>query len=110
MKATQRKQRPQNDQPLRTKEEARQWLRDHGVSVAAFAREHNVSRNAVNDALRGVGKGGSGQSHQAAVALGMKRAPNSGTHPLSSGQMTPCSTSDKGKPVTKKAVRKAGRK
>lgn len=67
---------------LRTPEQARQWLRDNGVTVTAFAAAHKLSRDAVNDALRGVGKGNSGASHQAAVALGIKRKPNSGTNPL----------------------------
>ena len=66
----------------RTPEQAGQWLRDNGVTVPAFAEAHKLSRHAVNDALRGVGKGNTGASHEAAVALGIKRRPDSGTNPL----------------------------
>nr|WP_237761534.1 hypothetical protein [Stenotrophomonas maltophilia] len=44
-----------------------------GITVVAFARQNNLDRHAVNDALRGVGKGNFGKSHEAAVALGIKR-------------------------------------
>ncbi len=73
-------------QKLRTPEEARQHLRDMGITVVAFARQNNLDRHAVNDALRGVGKGNFGKSHEAAVALGLKRDPNSCTVPVSSRQ------------------------
>jgi len=67
---------------LRTPEQAREWLRESGITVVAFAKQHGLSRDAVNDALRGVGKGNFGKSHAAAVALGMKRDPDSGTKAL----------------------------
>jgi gp16 family phage-associated protein len=70
------------DTPLRTPKEARAWLRSHGVSVCEFARRIGVSRHAVNDALRGRGKGTWGDAHLAAVALGMK-APPQGEPPFS---------------------------
>jgi len=82
-----------------------------GSCVADFARTHNVSRSAVNDALRGLGKGDFGQSRTAAVALGMKRACNSGTQPLESHQPTEArSNSGNIKPTALKSVRKAGEK
>lgn len=71
---------------LRTPEEARQFLRDNGITVVEFARQNGLDRHAVNDALRGVGKGNFGKSHQAAVALGIKRDPNSCTKPANSRQ------------------------
>lgn len=64
---------------LRTPEEARQFLRDNGITVVEFARQNGLDRHAVNDALRGVGKGNFGKSHQAAIALGIKRDPDSCT-------------------------------
>ncbi|WP_421576607.1 DNA-binding protein [Stenotrophomonas maltophilia] len=68
-------------QKLRTPEEARQWLRDNGITVIAFAKEHNLSRHALNDAFRGIGKGTYGKSRAAAIALGIVHAPNSCTKP-----------------------------
>lgn len=67
-------------QELRTPEEARQWLRDNGITVTAFAEQNDLCRHAVNDALRGLGKGNFGKSHAAAVALGIKHVPNSCTN------------------------------
>ena len=75
MKAKQRTTKPD----LRTPDEARQWLRDNGITVTAFAEHNDLCRHAVNDALRGMGKGNFGKSHAAAVALGIKRDPNSCT-------------------------------
>ncbi|WP_282244807.1 DNA-binding protein [Stenotrophomonas sp. PS02300] len=66
---------------LRTPDEARQWLRDNGITVIAFTKQNNLCRHAVNDALRGIGKGNYGKSHAAAVALGIKPDPNSCTNP-----------------------------
>lgn len=61
--------------PLRTPEQARQWLRDNGISVAAFARQNGFSRDTVYDLVIGRTKGNIGQAHRAAIALGMKRTP-----------------------------------
>jgi len=66
---------------LRTPKEARQWLRDNGITVTAFAEQNDLCRHALNDALRGLGKGNFGKSHAAAVALGIKHDPNSCTKP-----------------------------
>ncbi|TAA26556.1 DNA-binding protein [Pseudoxanthomonas winnipegensis] len=65
--------------PLRTPATARQWLRDQGITVVAFAKQHGLSRDAVTDVLRGTSKGNYGEAHQAAVALGIKPSPDSGT-------------------------------
>lgn len=64
---------------LRTKEQARQWLIDNGLSVTAFAEANGLSRHAVNNALRSSSKCRIGKTHDAAVALGMKAAPDSHT-------------------------------
>jgi gp16 family phage-associated protein len=67
--------------PLRTKEQAREWLEEHGVSVMDVARKLNVPRWAVDDVLRGRGQYKRGARHTVAVALGMKAAPQ-GESPL----------------------------
>lgn len=88
---------------LRTPEQARQHLRDNGITVVEFARQNGLDRHAVNDALRGVGKGNFGKSHEAAVALGIKRDPNSCTNPPTSRQ-----TPTRGAKAGKAAVARAG--
>ncbi|HHA2559656.1 TPA: DNA-binding protein [Stenotrophomonas maltophilia] len=90
---------------LRTPEEARQHLRDMGITVVAFARQNNLDRHSVNDALRGVGKGNFGKSHDAAVALGIKRDPNSCTVTATSRQ-SPAARSKSGKASSKTTVAK----
>lgn len=64
---------------LRTSEQARQWLIDIGLSITAFAEANGLSRDAVNNALRSSSKCRIGKTHDAAVALGMKAAPDSHT-------------------------------
>lgn len=61
--------------PLRSSEEAREWLVAQGITVTQFARENGLSLDAVKDLLLDRGTGRSGKSHAAAVALGMKRNP-----------------------------------
>ncbi|KAF1719789.1 DNA-binding protein [Pseudoxanthomonas wuyuanensis] len=61
--------------PLRTAEQARAWLRDNGISAAQFARDHNLSLDAVKEVLLGRSKANYGKAHLAAVALGIKRNP-----------------------------------
>ena len=58
---------------LLTLEEARAQLEARGESVAEFARRTNVKANAVYQVLYGAKKGRRGESHRAAVALGIKR-------------------------------------
>lgn len=59
-------------QPLLTTEEARAQLEARGESVAEFARRKNLKPIAVYQVLYGVKKGRRGESHRAAVALGIK--------------------------------------
>ena len=58
--------------PLLTREEARAQLIARGISVQDFAKKHGLSPTAVYKALYGLGKGRRGESHRAAVALGIK--------------------------------------
>ena len=57
---------------LLTPEEARAKLEARGESVAEFARRKNLKAIAVYQVLYGVKKGRRGESHRAAVALGIK--------------------------------------
>lgn len=66
---------------VRTKEEARQWLDGHGVSISEFCRRHDLSRTVVTYVLNGRFKGKRGEAHRAAVLLGMKPTPQ-GQSPL----------------------------
>lgn len=74
--------------PLRTADEARQWLRNNGVSASQFARDHGLSLDAVKEVLNGRSKANFGKAHDAAVALGMKRNPEITTlsHKLTRGR------------------------
>jgi gp16 family phage-associated protein len=67
---------------LRTREEAKAWLEEHGVSVAEFARCIGVSKLVVYSLLGGHIAGKRGEGHKAAVALGMKPKPD-GEPPIS---------------------------
>ena len=58
--------------PLLTIEEARKRLEARGESVAAFARRNKLSARSVYGVLYGEKKGRRGDSHRAAVALGIK--------------------------------------
>lgn len=62
----------------RSVDEFRQWLYDHGISLAQFCRDHNISEVAAKDLLRGKQKGTYGKSHLAAVAMGLKPDPEAG--------------------------------
>ena len=53
-------------------EQARANLERQGKSLADFCREHDLSRNLVSDLLNGRKKGRRGESHRAAVLLGIK--------------------------------------
>ncbi|MFC0155078.1 DNA-binding protein [Xanthomonas dyei] len=63
----------------RSPDQARQWLEANGITVSAFARQNGVDRSVVHDLLRGRSQGKYGESHKAAVALGLKAPPNSAT-------------------------------
>jgi gp16 family phage-associated protein len=71
-----RKPRPT---PLRTAEQAREWLRTNGVSASQFARDKGLSLDAVKEVLNGRSKANFGKAHAAAVALGMKPTPEIAT-------------------------------
>lgn len=58
---------------LKTKEQARVALEEQGVSIAEFARKHDLPYPTVYQVLSGHKKGRRGQAHNAAVLLGMKR-------------------------------------
>jgi len=64
-----------NKSAVRTPEQAREWIKANGINITTFAQEHGISRFAVVDVLRGHRKGLRGDSHRAAIALGMKRNP-----------------------------------
>lgn len=59
-----------------TPKSARALLRAHGVPITELAREIGVPRMTVVDLLRGLGKGHRGESHRAAIALGLKADPD----------------------------------
>lgn len=90
---------------LRTAEQARQWLIGNGLSVTAFAEKHGLDRNAVNNALRSSSKCRIGKTHDAAVALGMKAAPDSHTD-LPASTRVRTAKSKSGKASVKKTVAK----
>lgn len=65
--------------PLRTAEQARQWLTDQGITATQFARDNKLSIDAVKEVLCGRSKAKFGKSHAAAIALGMKTNPRIAT-------------------------------
>ena len=65
--------KPQPQPRLKSLDEARAMFQDTGVSKAAWARAHKVSRAVVYQVLAGKKKGVRGQSHKIAVLLGIKR-------------------------------------
>lgn len=61
--------------PLRTKEQAREWLLEQGLTLTQFARDNGLTLDSVRDVLIGRSKARTGNAHAAAVALGIKRNP-----------------------------------
>ncbi|EWS77524.1 DNA-binding protein [Xylella taiwanensis] len=57
---------------VRTLEEARRDLDRRGMSIAEFARQHGLNYWITCQVLRGLRKGKRGESHRAAVLLGLK--------------------------------------
>ena len=57
---------------VRTPDVARADLERRGISIAAFARDHNLSYGTVYQLLRGKKKGLRGEAHRAAVLLRLK--------------------------------------
>jgi gp16 family phage-associated protein len=60
---------------LRTPEEVLAWFRVNGINISAWCRENGFSIHVVNALLYKNQPGKWGQSHRAAVALGLKAAP-----------------------------------
>lgn len=62
-----------------TPQTARTYIVSHGLTVSGLARANNLPRQVVQDLLRPNGqlKGFRGQSHLAAIVLGLKPAPGS---------------------------------
>lgn len=58
---------------LRTRKQAKAYLRRNGLSVPAFAKQHGFNEKAVRRVLSGELQGNYGDSHNIAVALGMKQ-------------------------------------
>jgi gp16 family phage-associated protein len=57
---------------LRTPESARRWLDENGLTVQAFARQHDLDVWACYQVLSGKRAGRWGKAHNAAVCLGIK--------------------------------------
>jgi len=57
---------------LLTPKEARAKLEEQGLSIARWAKSHGLNPNTVSDLLNGRKKGVRGESHNAAVLLGLK--------------------------------------
>ncbi len=55
-----------------TPEQARAVLDRKGISIAEFSRQNALNSNLVSDLLNGRKKGRRGESHRAAVLLGIK--------------------------------------
>lgn len=63
---------PVNPPSLRTRQEAKAWLLQQRLSIAEWARAHNLQPQTVHSLLNGHHAGARGASHDAAVLLGMK--------------------------------------
>jgi gp16 family phage-associated protein len=57
---------------LKTPDEVKEMFYKKGISLTEWARTHNIPRHVVSDLLRGKCIGRRGQSHKAAVLLGIK--------------------------------------
>lgn len=58
--------------PLKSATQARNDLDARGVTIAQFARDHDIPYHVVQQVLKGRKKGRHGMAHNAAVLLGMK--------------------------------------
>ena len=63
---------------IRTPDEVRREFRHRGISIASWARENGISPRHVYDVLGGRNKGLFGESHRAAVLLGIKDGEGAG--------------------------------
>jgi len=57
---------------LRTAKEARDWLSYMGITIAQWSREHGFNESLVHEVLAGRKRCLRGNSHNIAIALGMK--------------------------------------
>jgi gp16 family phage-associated protein len=60
------------EKKLKTLKEAREELNNRGISISKWSRQHGLSEIIVSAVLRGEMKGIRGESHRAAVLLGVK--------------------------------------
>lgn len=58
-----------------TPKQARKWFQTHGISIREWCSAKGLNPLAVTDLLRGKSKGTRGESHRAAVQLGLKPDP-----------------------------------
>lgn len=70
---------------LRTSAEVRRWFFDRGLTVSAWAHDHGFPRDLVYAVLAGRIRCSRGQSHEIAVALGLKAPPNDSIRDLRAG-------------------------
>lgn len=64
----------------KTREQIKAEFAERGITFTQWAAEHGFRRQNVYQVLNGFTRASSGQSHQIAVALGMKPAPKN-SHP-----------------------------
>ena len=56
-------------------DDVKSYFLSHGLSVNAWCKQHSFSRNVVKNLLSGRGRGNRGETHLAAIALGLKLSP-----------------------------------
>lgn len=64
-----------NPQYPKTPKQARAWFSNNGVCISEWCKAHQINRYIVTDLMRGRIKGERGESHRAAVLLGIKADP-----------------------------------
>lgn len=57
---------------MSTREQVRQEMRRHGITMTAWAQANGVTADQVRDVLRGKARGDRGAAHVIAVKLGIK--------------------------------------
>ncbi len=67
-----------NHSTLRTPADVLKYFHANGITVTGWSREHGFSRSIVNALLHRGTPGLRGQAHRAAIALGLKAAPQQG--------------------------------
>lgn len=70
---------------VNTADDVRHYFETHGISRAKWCKENNISPNVVKNLLSKTkrGKGVRGNTHHAAIALGMKLPPTDLAHAVS---------------------------